>query len=40
MLKLYFLFPSAFYLMTGTQLHPIVIQIKGYDLVKYEEIKA
>ena len=23
----------------GTQLHPIVIQIKGYDLVKYDEIK-
>ena len=27
-------------MLHGTTLHPIVIQIKGYDLVKYEEIKA
>ncbi len=26
-------------MLHGTQLHPIVVQIKGYDLVKYEEIK-
>ena len=26
-------------MLHGTTLHPIVIQIKGYDLVKYEEIK-
>lgn len=25
-------------MLHGTQLHAIVIQIKGYDLVKYEEI--
>ena len=27
-------------MLHGSTLHPIVIQIKGYDLVKYEEIKA
>ena len=27
-------------MLHSTTLHPIVIQIKGYDLVKYEEIKA
>ena len=26
-------------MLHGTQLHPIVVQIKGYDLVKYDEIK-
>ena len=26
-------------MLHGSTLHPIVIQIKGYDLVKYEEIK-
>ena len=26
-------------MLHGTTLHPIVIQIKGYDLVKYEEVK-
>ncbi len=25
-------------MLHGTQLHPIVVQIKGYDLVKYEEV--
>ena len=27
-------------MLHGSTLHPIVIQIKGYDLVKYEEIKT
>ena len=27
-------------MLHGSTLHPIVIQIKGYDLVKYEEIEA
>ena len=27
-------------MLHGSKLHPIVIQIKGYDLVKYEEIMA
>ena len=27
-------------MLHGTQLHPIVVQIKGYDLVKYEEIRC
>lgn len=27
-------------MLHGSTLHPIVIQIKGYDLVKYEEIKG
>ena len=27
-------------MLHGSTLHPIVIQIKGYDLVKYEEIKV
>ena len=27
-------------MLDGSTLHPIVIQIKGYDLVKYEEIKV
>ena len=26
-------------MLHGTSLHPIVVQIKGYDLVKYEEIR-
>ena len=25
-------------MLHGTQLHPIVVQIKGYDLVKYDEV--
>ena len=27
-------------MLHGTQLHPIVVQIKGYDLVKVEEIQT
>ena len=27
-------------MLHGSTLHPIVIQIKGYDLMKFEEIKA
>jgi hypothetical protein len=25
-------------MLHGTKLHPIVVLIKGYDLVKYEEV--